>query len=143
MIDLQLIIDKFEEFSNNHAQVKSFGYGPIRDIQSKERQYPLVFISSKPGELLEGATFMNFDVYILTNQAQDETNLQSSMNDMLYIGRDLIDAFKMSDITDGFEFNKRVEYGPITFDFDDVLGGWDFTINIEIPYNGGCYIPND
>lgn len=142
MIDLKYIIKEFKEFVENHNQVYSFGYGPIDQIQTEDREYPLIWLSSKSSNMASSYMNLSFDVYILTNQRQDHSNLIDSMNDMLYIGRDIINNFFDSDIENGFEIDTPISFGPIIFEFDDVVGGWVYDLKLEIPLNDGCNVPD-
>ena len=141
-IDVTSMVQYFKDFADNHEQINSFGFGPVDQIQVKDRKHPLLWVSLKPSKMGSNNTQLNFDVYLLTNQNQDYDNLKSSMNDMYYIGRDLISVFYSDDVFDSFNNSYQVSFSPIMLEFDDVIGGWVYNITIDFDADY-CYDKND
>jgi len=139
MKDLTQTIEYFKTFCDGHPQIGSFGYGPLSQLQTANRLFPIVWMVSKPGTLNQPTLTISFDIYILTSQNQDHSNLIDSMNDMLYIGIDMFNSFVDSDLNDNIELSETVTYGPITFEFDDIIGGWSFSYDLTTIKENRCY----
>ena len=141
-VDITTMVKYFRDFSTNHQLIREFGFGPIDQIQVQDRDYPLMWLSLKPSSMGTNDTTLNFDVYLLTNQNQDHTNLENSMNDMYYLGRDLVSGFYNIEDFDVYNGSNSLRFTPIMLDFDDVVGGWVFNVPVEFQ-SDYCYNEND
>lgn len=133
MVTLNNVINAFKTYANNHHQINGFGYGPINKLNSKELQFPAIWIHEIPSNSSSSLTTLSFEIYILDLEEQDGSTIIPIMSNMRLIGQDTISEF-WTDMDEELGFDlveDNVSYSPFSGKFDHILAGYIQTINIE------------
>jgi len=123
----------------NHKQLNTFNWGELSNITTKDIMFPylhIVPISSKKNGSLQT---MNFEIYVMDLQEQDDTNLLDTMNQMFMIGNDIVSEFE-EDLDDkGFEVDEtNISIKPFSGSFDDFTAGWKWSIDVTYKQTNNC-----
>jgi len=138
------IITELSGFCNAHYQIKSFGWGDMSTLNTKDHDYPMVWLNPTASNI-EGNQFnLNFEMVVVDLLQQNYNNKLDAMNDMLLIGNDVVSEFWEDEDTYGFTLNEDgVPVYPYAYGEDDSFTiGWMFDISLEIPNHlNNCNIP--
>lgn len=143
------LIAGLESFCIAHPQISSFEAGPLEEVDINKlsaQSYPLVFVV--PGEVLidEGSVSITLDLVVADLQPPDLQHRVATMNDTLYLMRDLITYLKQNAYDDSFRpravLQLPVICSPFMARFDAALVGWSATVEIELDNtNDLCLLP--
>ena len=146
------IIDDFRKIADNHKQINSFGTGDIRQLiyltsevkgsdnaTDKAPVYPLMYVIPSTATRGEQQITLTFQVIIAdimnTKNYDIETDLYS---DTLQMAEDVLAQFKYS-VTDAqgdyeasYDIVLPVSVSPFSEAYDDILVGWNLTIQIVL-----------
>lgn len=157
IITINQILDEFNNFVNNHKQLKDFGYGPTYNIgKTKDMQYPYLWTThqfSSNIEVNENKTIipnLSFSIIVMDQindiknkdiNGQDSHNGQEIMSDNFQILQDFI----IYVMTSSFFIKNRIKIEDINIDplFDadqDLTNGWLMNFNLRMPFIN-CNIP--
>jgi hypothetical protein len=151
MKTLNQLIKVFEDFSENHGQVHSFGVGDIWEAgMSNSLQYPTVWVQPTESRAIKGAsgyaiTNTKFRVFILDRVKKDETNESEVLSDTTQIAHDLIKNIDSNPVFltgEGYTFNEEdiiMEY--VTEKLKDEVSGVYLQMTFTTPFNQGCSTP--
>ncbi len=138
------IVQDLEAFAGSHLQLNSFGWGNIANISTSDYLYPLLWVQPTASTVQNNQLTLSLELFIMDLQEQDSSNLLDIMNETLLIGRDVIAEY--FEDNDGVEFelndaNVRIE--PFDGKFDDLLGGWIFSVELILKLNrNSCLTPS-
>jgi len=138
------IVEALEDFCDNHLQIKSFDWGELNEITTKDRTYPLVWLNPTPGSNEGHLITLNFEMIVIDIVEQDFSNKKDVMNDCLFIINDVISNYWDNEETYGWTLNENgVTFTPyITNNDTDFCYGWVADISIEIENRlNSCAIP--
>jgi hypothetical protein len=143
MKTFKAIIQDLEQFSTDHHQLNSFGWGNISNIVTKDFTYPMLWVQPIQSGINGSQFTLSLEIYIMDLQEQDSSNLLDLMNETLLIGRDIIAEY--FEDNDGIEFElneNNVRIAPFDGKFDDLLSGWIFTVELTVRLNKNkCITP--
>lgn len=139
----QNVIDTFETLVlSGNSVLKSFGFGELWEIETKELAYPSLFIDNVTNSHTYQAGQVEFvlDIWIFDLVYDDESNEKYVISDMPQIGFDLINHLQDNEDTYGFWINKP-QGTSISFEmynemWDDSVSGVKFTVSVIIPDGG-------
>lgn len=137
------VVNKLNEFANNHPQINEFVFGNPSRIQTNNREFVLLWLSLKPSKTNGPSGQYTFDMYILDVLEQDNSNELDVISDNMIIGNDVIANFFLDEqYHNGFEIDEEnVIITPVA-DFDQHLTGLKFTITLYMKNNlDSCSIP--
>ena len=153
MLNYKNIIDDLAKLASEHKQINSFGTGDIRQLIYLTQQidgvdnttnaapiYPLMFVIPNSVSRDEQFSNLSFNVIIAdimgTKTAYDiNTDLYS---DTLQITEDILAQFKYSVTAAQGDYESRYDIAlpanivPFQEAYDDVLVGWNLTLNIVL-----------
>ena len=140
---LKTIIKRLEEFSQNHSQIESFGFGELYNISTKDINFPYMHVM--PTQTTKDGSFSKLNLEIYLMELERGENLIDIMSDLYLIGNDIISEFMETDEDYGFSVNeKSVVANPFTGDFDDLTAGWIWRLEIDYIQTNNCdYIPRN
>ena len=150
-INFKTFHDDFRLLADHHKQLKSFGFGSYQDFtywtESRDKEenehyqspyYPLMYVV--PGNVQQQFGFMtySFQVIVADIIERDLANQVDVLSDTNQMMDDIIGQFRLS-VTDALgNFNEKyylktpVVCTPFLEKFDDLLGGWTATLQIEV-----------
>jgi len=143
MANFKEIINYFEVFSNNHTQNNGYGWGNIADINTNDdMEFPIIYVNPITSTIDNNVTIFKYDIYFLDVLLQDKSNLLDVMNNTKQIGNDFVFYFSDNSESTGFELDEdNVSISPFVGKFDELLGGWIYSIDIETVAELGCNLP--
>lgn len=147
--NLYQLVAALESFATSHPQITSFAAGPLDELDINKlgaQSYPLFFVT--PGDTLidEGTARMTLDLVVADLQPADLQHRVATMNDTLYLLRDVVTFLKQHDYDDSFRpravLQLPVICTPFMARFDAALTGWTATVEIELDNaNDLCLLP--
>lgn len=159
IISLNQIVKLFKDFTTNHLQLKSFGYGPTSDIGTSVKvDYPACWLTHTEDSTLQVLnkniapelrfTVLFFDkinmqhnVDNVNGEAAD--NGQEVLSDTFQYGQDLINEIMTYWGHYGIMLNGDVNASPIMDETDDKVNGFQFNISLRLKhYNCAMQIGN-
>lgn len=133
-VSYEYMVDKIQEISLSHKQVNDFGYGDPWEVNKKQYDYPLVFLTDGVSKFFEGTFYMNFKLMVFDKTVHSEINEKKVLSNCQLIGVDIIS--KLYD--DSLDEDKYIvslddiEFRPFTNSFADDDAGWVIDLTIEI-----------
>lgn len=137
------IISDWRGFANDHAQIRSFGFGDATqltmDVTTKqEPKYPRLYFVPERTRLQQNHMHITWRVFMVDKLEEDLSNLQDVLSDQLEIVKDFFSRSYLSD----YEADWDPSVEPYVERTDAYLGGWVLTISItqKFDYNR-CVLP--
>jgi len=152
-INYKQILTYFSSIAYHHNQIKSFGWGDIKQITNdiltkKEPQYTRMYVVPEAVEFNENHIHYNFSIVIMDKVEDDLSNLSDVMSDTLDICMDVWTVFWQSYTYDTGDFSKIIvgdwdpDVQPFTERFETILGGWTMNIKMSAPFDyNSCNLP--
>ena len=146
MKTLTNILDDLEQFATDHLQINSFGIGHPDDISTKDRIYPIMWVT--PYEFTGNASTLttSFKIYILDLLKKDKSNQKTILNLTTLIGTDIFSTYFQAYDEDDFELvNDSLHMGTLDIPFkDDYLSGVELDVKVEFDNRlNVCTIPKN
>jgi hypothetical protein len=145
---LNQVINRIQQISLNHRQIRNFFYGKPTDfLTDKTTLYPSVFLQENGGSIdsKTKSTTFKFILYIVDlvhvseDQKANETDVQS---DCTSIGEDFLAEFSHSQFTD-WDFSTSADFVFVEEEQDDMYAGIAINLSIRTPYQKDiCQVPN-
>lgn len=140
MITKNILYKYFEQFANNHLQIKDFGYGDLSEISSSQAtQYPLFWVSPQPSSISGNEITYNFNILIGDRLEDGDGNKVEVESDTFQIGLDLLATLNINRDVD---LDKNNTLTPFIHDFKDRIAGHLITLSVtaDFDYNE-CAVP--
>ena len=137
------IISDWRNFANDHAQIRSFGFGDIEqltnDITTKvEPKYPRLYFVPNNTRLSPNHMHITWQVIICDKIEDDLSNQQDVLSDTLEIAKDFFSRAYLSDYD--ADWDSSLE--PWLERTETVLGGWSMIISIQQKFDyNRCVLP--
>lgn len=139
MTTYENIISSFKDFCLNHPLINDFGSGDIANLQTKEHEFPFIWIMPNGGNKNGSLTSLTFDIYITDVLEQNRSNITDVLSNTLIIGNSIISEFWEDDTNNGFELDETsISLSPFEGDFDALLGGWIYNVKIDFKMSINC-----
>jgi hypothetical protein len=142
-----VVIGKFEQFSNSHALLRRFTHGQISQADlEKEGEWPWMHVTPTSFSFDAGALTYSFDVYFadLPRDKDDKTEYQRhSMSECIQLAGDFVAMLENGSIFDeSVVLGKPISAQPFIEEFSHVLTGVQLSIDITVDYEwNACEIP--
>tara|TARA_B100000470_G_scaffold204378_1_gene178408 strand:+ start:5147 stop:5608 length:462 start_codon:yes stop_codon:yes gene_type:complete len=148
MRQVYTILDKLKTILRANGITKYVTFGDLYQVDlNKTTIFPLAHIIF--GDVAFDDRIMRASIQVLcldivdqTNEKQDEdeflgnTNLQDVLNTQLQVVNELQQEMRRGDaFSDNFQITTSVIANPIIDQYENELGGWGVTIDIEVPTN--------
>jgi hypothetical protein len=152
-INYKQILTYFSSIAYHHNQIKSFGWGDIKQITNdiltkQEPEYTRMYVVPEAVEFNENHIHYNFSIVIMDKVEDDLSNLSDVMSDTLDICMDVWTVFWQSYTYDTGDFSKIIvgdwdpDVQPFTERFETILGGWTMNIKMSAPFDyNSCNLP--
>lgn len=152
-ISYKQILTYFSSIAYHHEQIKSFGWGDIKQITNdiltkQEPQYVRMYVVPENVEFNQNHIHYNFAVIIMDKVEEDLSNLQDVMSDTLEICMDVWTVFWQSYTYETGNFSNIIvgdwepDTHPFTERFETILGGWTMHIKMSAPFDyNSCDLP--
>jgi len=127
------IITSLSGFCSEHLQIQGFDWGNASQLNTKDSQYPMVFlvpaVSTNDGHMYN----MNFEMIVLDLLEEDLANKLDAMNDTLLIGNDVVANYWDNDEDYGYVLDEEgIIVSPFIGSHDAFTIGWVFDISLQI-----------
>ncbi len=142
MVTFKEIVNKFEVFANKHSQIKSFEWGRISEMTTKDEEFVKMFLQQKQARKEGVELIIPFEIYIMDLVKQDHSNSLDVISDTLLIAIDLVDNYFYSIEEEDFYISTKSTFDSFRGKFDDVTDGWIINCDVHIQV-GTCEIPFD
>ena len=142
-----VVIGKFEDFSNSHALIRRFTHGQISQADlEKEGEWPWMHVTPTSFSFDSGALTYSFDVYFadLPRDKEEKTEYQrQSMSECIQLAGDFVAMLENGSIFDeSVVLGKPISAQPFIEEFSHVLTGVQLSIDITVDYEwNACIIP--
>jgi hypothetical protein len=142
-----VVIGKFEDFSNTHALIRRFTHGQISQADlEKEGEWPWMHVTPTSFSFDSGALTYSFDVYFadLPRDKEEKTEYQrQSMSECIQLAGDFVAMLENGSIFDeSVVLGKPISAQPFIEEFSHVLTGVQLSIDITVDYEwNACVIP--
>lgn len=140
MITKNILYKYFEQFANNHLQIKDFGYGDLSEISSSQAtQYPLFWVSPQPSSISGNEITYSFNILIGDRLEDGDLNKVEVESDTFQIGLDLLATLNLNRDVD---LEKSNTLTPFIHDFKDRIAGHLITLSVSADFNyNECAVP--
>ena len=140
MITFRNVVGYFETIATNHLELQSFHSAFLDEVDIAKlgaEDYPILYAEPGTATIEQGALTYSFDIYVLDMLQEDMSDRNDTFSENLQILQDVINEFKQNLVTASWVANEVVLSIPITAEpftakFDNVLTGWNATLNIEV-----------
>ena len=150
MITFRNVVGYFETITTNHLELQSFHSGFLDEVDINKlgaEDYPILYAEPGTATIDQGSLTYSFDVYVLDLLREDMSDRNDTFSENLQILQDVINEFKQNLVTASYVADEVVLSIPITAEpftakFDNVLTGWNATLNIQVNNtNNLCIVP--
>lgn len=147
--NLSQLVAGLQAFATSHPQITSFAAGPLDEVDINKlgaQDYPLLFVVPDLVVLDEGSVQMTFEIVVADLQPPDLQHRVATVNDTLYLIRDVVSFLKQHEYNDSFRARATLQLPvtatPFMARFDAALTGWTATAIIELDNtNNLCLVP--
>lgn len=141
MCSFKDIIKQLEYFAINHKQINEFGWGEIYNISTKDLKFPYMHVLPKSSKKNGALQQLNLEIYLMDLQNENDNNLLDIMNNIFFIGNDIISEFIEDNNDLGFEVDeKNISIYPFTGAFDDYTSGMKWVLDVNFKQSNDCSI---
>jgi uncharacterized UPF0160 family protein len=140
MITFRNVVGYLDTIAENHLELQSFHSGFLDEVDINKlgaEDYPILY--AEPGSAIidQGSLTYSFNIYVLDMLQEDSDDRNDTFSENLQILQDVINEFKQNLYSTSWVANEIVLDIPITAEpftarFDNVLTGWNATLNIEV-----------
>jgi hypothetical protein len=143
IVNYKQVIEDLEDFSNNHEQINSFGYGDLTQltmdvITKQEPVYTRLYVLPNDTFLNQNELAYNFQIIVTDQLNSDYSNQRDVMSDTLEIMKDVMAQFYLSE----YEAVWPATVQPFLENYETVLAGWIMNIQLTQPFDyNRCVLP--
>ena len=140
MITFRNVVGYLDTIAENHLALQSFHSGFLDEVDINKlgaEDYPILYAEPGSATIDQGSLTYSFNIYVLDMLQEDSDNRNDTFSENLQILQDVINEFKQNLYSTSWVANEIVLDIPITAEpftarFDNVLTGWNATLNIEV-----------
>jgi len=149
IVTINELIKEFKDFSDNHLQLKDFGYGPTSDIgRSRKMDFPYLWVTHRtPSSIVIQnktqipemvLTFIivdqiNYQTNYLEVNGLDSDNQQEIISDTFQIAQDLVNYISQNLGARGIKLmDNTASVEPVFDDTDDRATGWVIDLTLKL-----------
>jgi len=140
MITFRNVVGYLDTIAENHLALQSFHSGFLDEVDINKlgaEDYPILYAEPGSATIDQGSLTYSFNIYVLDMLQEDSDDRNDTFSENLQILQDVINEFKQNLYSTSWVANEIVLDIPITAEpftarFDNVLTGWNATLNIEV-----------
>jgi uncharacterized UPF0160 family protein len=140
MITFRNVVGYLDTIAENHLSLQSFHSGFLDEVDINKlgaEDYPILYAEPGTATIDQGSLTYSFNIYVLDMLQEDSDDRNDTFSENLQILQDVINEFKQNLYSTSWVANEIVLDIPITAEpftarFDNVLTGWNATLNIEV-----------
>tara|TARA_R100000963_G_C4633387_1_gene97968 strand:+ start:775 stop:1242 length:468 start_codon:yes stop_codon:yes gene_type:complete len=140
MITFRNVVGYLDTIAENHLALQSFHSGFLDEVDINKlgaEDYPILYAEPGTATIDQGSLTYSFNIYVLDMLQEDSDDRNDTFSENLQILQDVINEFKQNLYSTSWVANEIVLDIPITAEpftarFDNVLTGWNATLNIEV-----------
>jgi len=140
MITFRNVVGYLDTIAENHLELQSFHSGFLDEVDINKlgaEDYPILYAEPGSATIDQGSLTYSFNIYVLDMLQEDSDDRNDTFSENLQILQDVINEFKQNLYSTSWVANEVVLSIPITAEpftarFDNVLTGWNATLNIEV-----------
>jgi hypothetical protein len=140
-LTLNQTVKLIREIAQSHNQINTIYFGDIWEFLAQpDNVYPAMFFSLTGSSIAGNNLAMDFSLFFLDRQLQDETNETDVLSDQLLIGQDIYSMMRYPKFDWKLEENVAIDF--FTENEKDYLAGVKLDITINYPMlTDRCVIP--
>jgi len=141
-LTLNQTINLIREIALSHDQINTVYFGDVWEfLAQSDNVYPAMFYSLTGSSISGKNLSMDFSLFFLDRQLQDETNETDVLSDQLLIAQDIFAMFNYPKFD--WEIDQDVTIDFFTENEKDYLAGVKFDITLNYPMlNDRCQVPS-
>ena len=140
MITFRNVVGYLDTIAENHLELQSFHSGFLDEVDINKlgaEDYPILYAEPGSATIDQGSLTYSFNIYVLDMLQEDSDDRNDTFSENLQILQDVINEFKQNLYSTSWVANEIVLDIPITAEpftarFDNVLTGWNATLNIQV-----------
>ena len=140
MITFRNVVGYLDTIAENHLALQSFHSGFLDEVDINKlgaEDYPILYAEPGSATIDQGSLTYSFNIYVLDMLQEDSDDRNDTFSENLQILQDVINEFKQNLYSTSWVANEIVLDIPITAEpftarFDNVLTGWNATLNIQV-----------
>lgn len=128
------LIERFENFANNHPIIETFTWGQLSDVgrDNEKIKFPLMHIIPTPSSIEENYTDFNFQLLLMDMLDDTEDNQLNCLNISHLILKDFCDELIYQKKDFSYFLQTPVNFDPFLDRLPTRVAGIDATITIRV-----------
>jgi hypothetical protein len=125
-----------------HEQVNTVYFGDVWEFLKTDNIYPAMFFSLTGSSISGKQLNLDFSLFFLDRQLQDESNENEVLSDQLLIAQDIISMMRYPKFD--WEIGDQVSIEFFTEEKEDFLAGVKADVSVSFPMlSDRCQVPTD
>jgi hypothetical protein len=142
-LTLNQTIKLISDIASSHEQINTVFFGDVWEFLAQtDNTYPAMFYSLTGSSIAAKELTMNFSLFFLDRQLQDESNENDVLSDQLLIAQDIISMLRFPKFD--WEIGDSVNLEFFTENEKDYLAGVKADITLSFPMlSDRCQVPTN
>lgn len=142
-LTLNQTVKLIRDIAQSHDQINTVYFGDVWEFLAQaDNVYPAMFYSLTGSQINGKSLDMNFSLFFLDRQLQDESNETEVLSDQLLIAQDIVSMFKHPKFD--WEIGESINLEYFTENEKDYLAGVKADVTVSFPMlSNRCQIPTD
>lgn len=125
-----------------HEQINTVYFGDVWEFLKTDNIYPAMFFSLTGSSISGKSLNLDFSLFFLDRQLQDESNENEVLSDQLLIAQDIISMMRYPKFD--WEIGDQVSLEFFTEEKEDFLAGVKADVSVSFPMlSDRCQVPTD
>lgn len=125
-----------------HEQINTVYFGDVWEFLKTDNIYPAMFFSLTGSSISGKQLNLDFSLFFLDRQLQDESNENEVLSDQLLIAQDIISMMRYPKFD--WEIGDQVSIEFFTEEKEDFLAGVKADVSVSFPMlSDRCQVPTD
>lgn len=125
-----------------HEQINTVYFGDVWEFLKTDNIYPAMFFSLTGSSISGKSLNLDFSLFFLDRQLQDESNENEVLSDQLLIAQDIISMMRYPKFD--WEIGDQVSLEFFTEEKEDFLAGVKADVTVSFPMlSDRCQVPTD
>jgi len=141
-LTLNQTIKLISDLGSAHEQINTVYFGDIWEFLKTDNTYPAMFYSLTGSSISGKQLNLDFSLFFLDRQLQDESNENEVLSDQLLIAQDIISMMRYPKFD--WEIGDQVTMEFFTEKEEDYLAGVKADVTVSFPMlSDRCQVPTD
>jgi hypothetical protein len=141
-LTLNQTIKLISDLGSAHEQINTVYFGDIWEFLKTDNIYPAMFFSLTGSSISGKQLNLDFSLFFLDRQLQDESNENEVLSDQLLIAQDIISMMRYPKFD--WEIGDQVSLEFFTEEKEDFLAGVKADVTVSFPMlSDRCQVPTD